>query len=141
MRALTVVFVLSLFIGCSRPATVPPILAPSLRTIKMGDATLFIVRDNWLYSFATAGRQCVIVGSNVAYIERKAAYVIVNTDLTQSEMTAGKTLGPYSLLNIPTNGLHPVLLADTGGFTQCSIEIPQQLEPVAFIQECLSGHP
>ena len=140
MRNLILISMLSLAAGCtgSPPAPVPTRPTTGPRTIKMNDATLFIDGDNWLYSFPADGKQCFIVGTNVAFINLEDDHLVVNLDLTETAKQSGKTTGSYVTLNVPTNGHYQVLIVYPGGFTDCSIAVPKKLEPAAFIHDVLN---
>ncbi len=140
MRTPILTLTFSLAIGCTGSTPAPKIAAPGPRTLNMDGGTLFVNADNWLYSFPADGQQRVVVGSNVACVQRNADHVIVNLDLTETEKASGKELGSHTLLNVPTSGPNQVIVAYPGGFTGCSIAVPENLDPDAFIQEVLA-HP
>ena len=139
MRILILILVLSSAVGCTESAPGPSAASVRSNTIQMDDATLFTNGDSWLYSFSANERPCFIVGVDVAYIDRTAEHLIVNLDLTETQESNGLAAGAHTLLDATTNGKHQVLVVRPSGVVESNIEIPQQMDPDAFIREIIAS--
>lgn len=103
----------------------------------MGDATLYVDGDRWLYAFNANGQPCVIVAVDVAFVEQTQHHLVLNMDVTESEKRIGASIDSHTLLNVPTNGHHPALVVTPNGFMEFTIAVPEKLQPAVFLREAM----
>ena len=114
--AIFLMFALAIsFVGCS-PATAPNTKATTTktppRTIQMDDASLFVNRDDWIYTYPVDDGNCHIIGHNVEFLERKPEKLVVKLDSNIE-------------LNVPISDKN--FLVDSAGFHDIKIDLDEIL--------------
>ncbi|XZE19584.1 hypothetical protein SH449x_004909 [Pirellulaceae bacterium SH449] len=126
-----------IFAGCIEQPVATTIALS--RTWRMDDSTLYVDGDRWILEIPGSSGKSYIVGSDVAFVEKRADHIVVNLDQTESEKASRRTLGSHTLLKIPTSSEHSVLLVTTHGYTAVQMEQSDSAQLPVLLSLIVSG--
>lgn len=113
--------------GCGVQSGEEPIV-DQVRRIQMGDDTMIVIGDDWIFRFSRTGKPCAVVGEGVPVINHTSEHIVV-------DLRGGMEL------NVPLSGLHPVLIVNMNGFTNVNIDISKFEDDRKFLNAALKLNP
>jgi len=97
------------------------------KVVQMGDDTMITKGNDWLFRFTRDGKPCVIVGDEVPFKEQTPELLVVD-------------LRGGVFVNVPTNGLHPVLLINMDGINPIKFDQSNFSDDKELLKAILKEH-